>query len=162
MSVKTSWSEWLLTFLGAVPAGANEAVEVLRQQYVWESQHATRYRQHAARMQYPQFRDALLRIADDESRHLEQIAEILRVLGSEPPGVPPIEPSRKNSWQYLLENLEAEESHSEDLLEQAVSIRAAAPAAADLLERIYEEGKRDRAVIRDMLMKSDPQARQVA
>ncbi|HSK31219.1 MAG TPA: ferritin-like domain-containing protein, partial [Candidatus Limnocylindria bacterium] len=116
MSVKTSWSEGLLTFIGAVPAGANEAVEVLRQQYVWESQHATRYRQHAARMQYPQFRDALLRIADDESRHLEQIAEILRVLGSEPPGVPPIEPSRKNSWQYLLENLEAEQSHSDDLL----------------------------------------------
>jgi len=158
MSVNNSWLQWWLTFLGAAPAGANEAVEVLRQQYIWESQHAARYRQHAARMQYPQFRDALLRIADDESRHLVEIAELLEALGSESPGVPPIEPERKNSWQYLLENLEAEQRHSDELLAQAVMVRGEAPAAAELLERIYEEGKRHRAVIRDMLMKSDPQS----
>lgn len=162
MSVSRSWSQWLLGFVGAAPGGASEAEEVLRQQYIWESQHAARYRQHAERMQYPQFRDALLRIADDEEKHLNQIAEMLRLLGTEPPGVPTIEPERKNSWQYLLENLEEEQRHSDELLVQAVTIRNEAPAAADLLERIYEEGKHHRKIIRDMLMRSDPQALQVA
>lgn len=162
MAARKSWSQWLREFLGVAPAGRGEVEDILCRQYIWQSQHAARYRQHAEKMHYPQFRTALLRIADDEAEHLAQIAEMLGRLGSEPPPVPPMEPEHKNSWQYLLENLEEVRMHGDELLEQAVLVREEGPEAADLLERIYEAGKRHRAVIREMLMKSDPQAMQVS
>jgi rubrerythrin len=162
MAVSNSWSDWWLRFLGLAPDGAAEAVELLRHQYIQESQHAARLRQHAERMHYPQFRDALLRIAADESTHLDAISEMLRRLGSTSPGVPEIAPSEKNSWQYLSEDLEEEQRSAADLMEQAVSIRDRAPAAAELLERIADDGKKYRAIIREMLMKSDPQAQMAA
>jgi rubrerythrin len=87
---------------------------------------------------------------------------MLRRLGSTSPGVPEIAPSEKNSWQYLSEDLEEEQRSAADLMEQAVSIRDRAPAAAELLERIADDGKKHRAIIREMLMKSDPQAQMAA
>ena len=158
MPIHKNWSTWLLEFLGIAPAGPSEVEQVLRREYIWESQHSARYRQHAKRMQYRQFRDALLRIAADESTHLDWIAAMLRQIGSEPPAVPPIASSEKNSWQSLLDLLEEEQRHVAEMLGQAAMIRDEAPGAAELLERIYQEGKRHRDEVREMLMKIDPQA----
>jgi rubrerythrin len=158
MTVSNSWSEWWRRFLGLASNGYERAVEILRQRYIEESQHVARFSRHAEKMQYPQFRDALLRIAADETKHLDWIAEKLRLLGSRPPDVPEIVTTEKNSWQYLLEDLGEEQECASELLEQARSVRDEMPTVAELLERIYEDGKNHRAEIREMLMKSDPQS----
>ena len=55
-------------------AGCDVVLSVLRHRYVREKQHAMRYRQHAERMSYPQFRDALLGIAAEEELHAQWLA----------------------------------------------------------------------------------------
>jgi hypothetical protein len=72
--------------------------------------------------------------------------------------VPPISAGTKNSWQYLLEDLTEQQRCSEELFEQALNIREEFPDIAEMIERIYQDGKRHRDAIRDMLMKSDPQS----
>lgn len=48
--------------------------------------------QHAQKMQYPQFREALLRIGEDEARHHERIAEKINEFGGSLPGELTIQP----------------------------------------------------------------------
>jgi len=158
MAFSKSWSEWWRRFLGLSPDGYRKAVEILRQRYVEEIQHLQRYTKHAERMQYPQFRGKLLRIAADEAKHAEWIAEKITLLGGKLPDVPEIPTAEKNSWQYLLADLDEEKHCSAELLEQINSMHEELPGVADVLERIYEDGKKHREEIRDMLIKSDPQS----
>ena len=66
--------------------------------------------------------------------------------------------TEKNSWQYLLADLNEEKHCSAELIEQMQSVRDELPDIAEVLERIYEDGEKHRAEIRDMLMRSDPQS----
>jgi rubrerythrin len=109
-------------------------------------------------MQYPQFRQKLLEIAADETRHLEWLAEKLNKLGGTLPDLASMRETRKNSWQYLLEDLLAEQRSAPELLEQAQRVRGQFPDIAEVLERIYRDGAKHREALRDMLMKSDPQS----
>jgi rubrerythrin len=131
---------------------------MLKHHYVKESQHIDRYREHAQRMRYPQFRDRLLAIAADEAEHVKWLAEQIRLLGGRVPDVPPLPVSEKNSWQYLLDDLNEEQQCAAELIVQAQSIRDDLPQVAAVLDRINEDGKRHRDLIRDMLMRSDPQS----
>jgi hypothetical protein len=45
------------------------------------------------------------------------------------------------------------------MFETMQSLRDESPDVARMLERIYEDGVKHRAEIREMLMRSDPQAR---
>jgi bacterioferritin (cytochrome b1) len=109
-------------------------------------------------MQYPQFRERLLRIAADEARHAEWLAEKITLFGGELPKVPDVSNGEKNSWQYLLADLDAEKRCSAELIEEMHTVREELPDIARVLERIYEDGEKHRAEIRDMLMRSDPQS----
>jgi rubrerythrin len=109
-------------------------------------------------MQYPQFRDALLRIAADESKHADWIAKKLNNLGESLPATLTTSTVEKNSWQYLLDDLEEERSCAADLETDMLTIECDYPDIAELLRRIDEEERKHRDEIREMLMRSDPQA----
>jgi bacterioferritin (cytochrome b1) len=109
-------------------------------------------------MQYSQFRERLLGIAADEARHAEWLADKITLFGGKLPNVPDVPAAEMNSWQYLLADLDEEQHCSAELIEELETVRDELPDIAEVLERIYEDGEKHRAAIRDMLMRSDPQA----
>lgn len=153
-----SWSDWWRQFLGIAGDGRQRAVDILARRYIEESHHVERFTEHARRMQYPQFRQKLLAIAAEETDHVNLIAEKLKQLGARLPDVPPISSGTKNSWQHLLDDLTEQQRCAEELFAQATRIREQFPDIAELIDRIYRDGKRHREIIRDMLMRSDPQS----
>ncbi|MBM4263611.1 MAG: ferritin-like domain-containing protein [Deltaproteobacteria bacterium] len=153
-----NWSDWWRQFFGLSPAGYREIVKILQDRYIEEMQHVKRYAQHAEKMQYPQFRERLLRIAAEEARHGEWLAEKITLLGSHLPPVPQVLSTEKNSWRYLLADLEEENHCGAALIEKMQSVRNELPDIAEGLERIYEEGEKHRAELREMIMRSDPQS----
>ena len=64
-----NWATWWRGFLGTPPDRDNAAIEILRQRYVDELQGKSQLTRHADKMHYPQFREKLLRIAADKSKH---------------------------------------------------------------------------------------------
>jgi len=154
----SGWSDWWREFFGVSGEPYRSASEFLSERYIEKAQHAARLNQQAERMQYPQFRQKLLEIAADETRHMEWLAEKLNKLGGTLPDLASMRETRKNSWQYLLEDLLAEQRSAPELLEQAERVRGQFPDIAEVLERIYRDGAKHREALRDMLMKSDPQS----
>ena len=158
MTVDKNWSEWWRQFLGLSSDGYQRALEIVTRRYIEESQHVARFTQQAARMQYPQFRAKLLAIAADEAKHVESLAEKIKLFGGRLPEVPPVQEPTKNSWQYLLEDLNEQQVCAAELLEEVQRVREELPTVADVLQRIYDDGVMHRDEIRKMLMKSDPQS----
>ena len=158
MASENKWSDWWRKFLGVSDGGYHDVIKILQDRYVEEMLRVKRYSAHAQRMQYPQFREKLLGIAADEARHAEWLAEKITLFGARLPSVPEIPPDEKNSWQYLLADLNDEQHSSENLIAQMQTVREELPEIAKVLERIYEDGQKHRAEIRDMLMRSDPQS----
>jgi rubrerythrin len=158
MKIRSAFSEWRRRWFGSATAGYYAAVGILRSRYADEKQHAARFVQHAHKMQYPQFRDALLRIAADESKHADWIAEKLNELGESLPATETISAVQKNSWRYLLDDLEEERRCAADLETDILSIESDYPDVAELLRQIDQEERQHRGEIREMLMRSDPQA----
>ena len=86
MSITSNLPEWWRRRFGASAKG-HRVLSILRYHYAAERQRAARFTQHAQTMQDPQFREALLRIAADKSRHGDWFAEkITEIGGSLPPG----------------------------------------------------------------------------
>ena len=152
MAFSKNWSEWRSRFLGSPPGGAHKALDILRQRYVEEMQAAGRFRQHAQEMQYPQFREKLLRIATEKSKHAEWIAEKIATLAGKLPEVTERRSTDENSWQYLLTDLEEENRYVDSLPEQIWRTESDHPDITAVLRRIYEEEKKYRGEIRDMLV----------
>ena len=150
------WGWWRKAFGSA---GRDAVLSVLRHRYVREKQHAMRYRQHAERMSYPQFQDALLSIAAEEELHAQWLAAKIFDLGEKLPDVIPIHvPREQNSWFYLRTDLEEERRCCGELQNNLSAINDDFPETAALLKIIENDGKRHRAEIRDMLARSDPQS----
>jgi rubrerythrin len=105
-------------------------------------------------MQYPQFREALLRIAADESRHGDWIAEKINEIGGSLPPELTISSTERNSWQYLLDDLEVERQCSATLETDMLTIASDYPEIVELLQRIDEEEHKHCDEIREMLMRS--------
>ena len=150
--------QWWRQFLGFGTNEPRKAIEVLSDQYIDAKRDAARLRQEARRMQYPQFCNKLAAMAAQRTEHAEMLANKIRLLGGNLPGVPDTPPTEKNSWEYLLAELDERQRDVDELLTQARQLRAEMPDIAALLQRIFEDGKTQRAAIRDMLMKSDPQS----
>jgi rubrerythrin len=159
MAAARNWSTWWARLFGSGEAGRAAVIDYLSHRYVREKQHAMRYCQHAERMRYPQFRDALSDLAAEERKHAELIAEKIREMGAELPNVVPIHVAHEqNSWYYLRTDLEEEQRCAGELEGELPMLTAEFPDVAQLLGRIEIDGKRHRAQIRDMLTRSDPQA----
>ena len=152
------WSWWQKS-LGSKSIRREVLLNLLRHRYVREKQHAMRYRQHAERMSYPQFRDALLSIAAEEELHAQWLSAKITELGEKLPDVIPIHvPREQNSWFYLRTDLEEERRCCGELQDDLSAINDEFPETAALLNIIENDGKRHRAGIRDMLARSDPQS----
>ena len=158
MARRENWSQWWCRFLGFSADGYHKAVEILCERYIEESQHVTRFTQHAQRMQYPQFRDKLLQIAAEESKHVEWLAEKIRLFGGKLPKVAEIPKTEMNSWQYLLADLAEEKQCGDELLEQIQDVQSDLPGVTEVLKRIHDDGEKHRDAIWEMLMRSDPQS----
>jgi rubrerythrin len=133
-------------------------VEALYARYVEERQHAKRLTEQAGKMQYPQFRDKLLDIAAEEAKHANWIAEKIRLLGGKLPEVPDVSIGEQNSWRYLLDDIEEERRCGDELFDQILRIEPKFPLIAEVLQRIYDDEAKHRSELREMLMRSDPQA----
>jgi bacterioferritin (cytochrome b1) len=151
-------TKWLEALLGTSDADRQAVIAILQRRYVREKQQAMRYRQHAERMRYPQFRATLIRLAEEEEKHAEKIADKLSALGAGLPDVVPVHVAHEsNSWHYLKTDLDEEQRCAGELHEGL----SGAPEFADVIElltSIERDGSRHRAEIRDMLARSDPQA----
>ena len=159
MALNKRWSEWWRSFLGLPANGYHKTLEILLARYLELNRHAVRFKAHAAKMQYPQFREKLLAIAADETKYAELLAEQIKMIGGNLPIVPPLdEDTEKTSWQYLLDDLNEEQLCSATLIEQAKEVRDELPRVAEVLERIYRESHKHREALREMLMRSDPQS----
>ena len=90
------WSWWQKS-LGSKSIRREVLLNLLRHRYVREKQHAMRYRQHAERMSYPQFRDALLSIAAEEELHAQWLSAKITELGEKLP-----DPCAERAKQLVL------------------------------------------------------------
>lgn len=158
MPIKSNLFKWWRRWFGASGEEYHPALAILRSRYADERQHAAQLTQHAQKMQYPQFREALLRIGADEARHADWIAEKINELGGSLPGELTIQSTDKNSWHYLLDDLEEERRCSADLETEMLTIASDYPQIVKLLERIDQEEHKHCEELREMLMRSDPQA----
>ena len=81
MLFSKNWSKWWRRFLDLAPDESPSAVDFLRQRYVEEMQQIERFKQHAEKMHYPQYREKFLRMAQEKSQHAERIGEKIVALG---------------------------------------------------------------------------------
>ena len=162
MAFSNDWSEWWRRFFGSSPGGDQKAMDILRQRYVEEMQQTDRFKQHAQRMHYPQYQEKLLRLATEKGKHAKWIAEKIIALGGNLPGVPEHPSTDENSWQSLLMALEDENRSAGHLPEQLRRIGLEHPDITKFLQEIFQEQKKHRDEIREMLMRSDPFALSLA
>ena len=146
---------WWRGFLGSPSDRNRVAIEILRQRYVEEMQGIGQLTKHADKMQYPQFREKLLHIATDKSKHAEWIAEKIIALGGKLPEVSERRSTNENSWQYLQMDLAEEIRCADRLPEQIWRLESDHPDISNFLQRISEAEKKHRQEITDMLMRSD-------
>jgi rubrerythrin len=109
-------------------------------------------------MQYPQFRNKLLTIAAEEATHADWLADKIKLFGGKLPAVPDVSIGEKNSWRYLVDDLEDERRCSADLFEHIVRFEPELPRVAEILQQIYDDETRHRSELREMLIRSDPQS----
>ena len=80
MVFRKNWSRWWQRFLG-IASETPQVIDLLRQRYVEEMQRIESFEQHAEKMHYPQYREKLLRMAQENGQVAEQIGEKIVALG---------------------------------------------------------------------------------
>ncbi len=131
----------------------------LAEDYRAEAEQAARLRQHAERARYPQAAEALRRLADLEERHATWLRERLVTLGGRVPTVDPTSAPGNNPWERAVAALQAAQAKRRRLVEQIAHWDPDEPEVVDLLGRIEQEDVGTLGVYEDLIMKSDPQAR---
>lgn len=135
-------------------------LEILRDEYLEETRLMRQLTEHSERMRYPQFRERLLRMAEEEREHVSWLREkIAELRGSVPDTeeAPPWRPEL-NTWERLSQDLE-EESRCCALLAHGIAIAENFdPKLTEKLERMFREEEQHRQEIIEMLMRSDPYA----
>jgi len=162
MAFSKNWLDWWRRFLDLAPDESLNVVDFLRRRYVEEVQRIERFKQHAENMHYPQYRERLLRMATEKSKHAERIGEKIAALGGRLPDVGEPRSTDENSWQSLSMALDEENRSADHLPEQLRSIESEHPDIAKFLQQISREQENHRGEIRDMLMRSDPFAQSLA
>ena len=103
MALQTNRSDRWEKWFGACAEARAAVLSVLRHRYVRESQHAMRYRQHAEKIHYPEFREALISIAAEEEKHAEWIGAKIKDLGEKAPEVIPIHVAKEQTAGFTCE-----------------------------------------------------------
>ena len=153
--VRTELAHWWQSFLGIGDETRRVALDILRQRYVDESEHARQFTRHAGEMHYPQFREKLLHIAAEETEHAGLLAKKIFELGGKLPEVTEERAStEQSSWQHLLKDLNEEGHCAGELMGQIWAVATDYPDIAALLKQSKEE-KKHGDEIREMLIRSD-------
>ena len=155
MPLRKIWAEWWRRFLD-LALESSDAVDFLRRRYVEEMQRIERFKQHAEKMHYPQYREKFVQMANQKNQHAERIGEKIVALGGRLPDVVERRATDENSWQSLSMVLDDENRSADRLPEQLRSIESQHPDIAKFLQQISREQENHRGEIRDMLMRSDP------
>jgi hypothetical protein len=140
------------------PDPRRELLEILSQEYAEKAENAVKFTEYAARMVYPQFRDNLLRIANEEQEHISRLREHIVLLGGEVPQLSYSPTIGKNDWHRLLTLLEKKKRSVPDRIDRLLQAEGIDPGIARELRRMRQQEGNRRAEIRNMLMRSDPQA----
>jgi rubrerythrin len=156
MAMTKQWSEWWSRFLNLPQDSFRQAIKILQQRYVEETQQRDRFNQHADKMHYPQFRGKLLQISGEKTKYTDRIAEAIVALGGKLPSVPERRSTDENSWQQLMIALDDENRSADHLAQQLRGIESDIPDVVKLLQQISEQQKQHRGEVREMLMRSDP------
>lgn len=131
-------------------------LEALRDTYLAAAHMVTQFTQDAERMEYPQFRARLLRMAAEDQEHVTWLRDTLLARGGAiptrafPPTVAP------TSWEALLRDVAAERRAYEALLEPMHLAEQADPEMAEGFRRLRAAKQEHREALLDMLVKSDP------
>jgi rubrerythrin len=154
--ISTGWRR----FLDALRTDERRRLlEWLRDEYVDEAKDVAQFQEHARRMIYPQFRERLLRIVEEEKAHVRWLHEKIVALGGDVPETTVPVKKGGNPWENLLMDIEEETRDGMEALERLCRLADRTdPEIAAGLRRIQEDEKRHREEILDMLMRSDPQA----
>jgi rubrerythrin len=129
-------------------------LEALRDTYLATVHTVTQFTQDAERMEYPQFRAQLLRLAAEDQGHVTWLHDTLLARGEAlptcacPPTVAP------TSWAALVRERRAYEA----LLEPIQLAEQADPEMAEGFRRLRAAKQQHREMLLDMLVKSDPYA----
>jgi bacterioferritin (cytochrome b1) len=138
--------------------GRKELLSLLLQEYMEEAKISAQFQRHALRMQYPQFREQLRRIAAEEQQHAEWLKQRIHFLGGSVPGVSFAIEEGCNSWDHLRLDFEEERLCIGCLESDILKAESSDPETARGLRRILEDENRHLDAILDMMMRSDPQA----
>ena len=128
------------------------------QAYRAERQQADLLRENAARAKYPQAADAMLRLAEHEAEHAEQLRHHLHVLGGDLPTVEPLPLVGNSQWERTVAAYEAAQAKRRRLIELIGHWDPDEPEFAALLRQIAAEDQREFKVYEAVIMRSDPQA----
>jgi bacterioferritin (cytochrome b1) len=141
MALSNDWWGWWRRFLDLAPDESPNAVDFLRQRYVEEMQRIERFKQHAEKMRYPQYREKFLQMAKEKSKHAERIGEKIVALGGRLPDVAERRSTDKNSWQSLSMALDEENRSADRLPEQLRSIESEHPDIAKFLQTDFPRAR---------------------
>lgn len=135
-------------------------LEILREEYLEETRLMRQFTEHSERMRYPQFRERLLRMAEEERNHISWLREKITAFHGSLPEIPGAPPSRRgtNTWECLSQDLE-EESRCCALLADRIAVAENFdPELTARLEQMFREEEQHRKEIIEMLMRSDSYA----
>jgi rubrerythrin len=153
--IREQWQQWR----ASRPMTEQEQLhDLLRQEYIEESQDVQRFTCHAERMYYPQFREHLLRIAAEEQVHVDWLSEQLRARWEDLPKVVYTPPVGRNSWECLKMDVDRERQCCDHLLRVLHMAERLDPKLVTGLQRMRHEERRHHEELRDMMMKSQPDA----
>ena len=153
--IRDQWRHWRTT---QKLTEHEQLLDLLRQEYLEESQDVLRLVCHAERMYYPQFRDRLLRIAAEEQVHVDWLRRQLLARWEEVPVVAYTPPVGKNSWECLKMDVEGERHCCDHLLRVLRLAERLDPDLATGLQQVRHEERRHHDELLDMMMKSQPDA----
>ena len=131
-------------------------LEVLRDAYLDAANAVTQVTRDAERMDYPQFRERLLRIAAEDEAHVTWLRDTLLARGGVIPTRAFTPTVANNCWEALLRDVAEERRSYEALLEPMHRAEQADPEMAKGLRRLREVKREHREALLDMLVKSDP------
>jgi rubrerythrin len=131
-------------------------LEELRDTYLATAHTVTQFTQDAERMEYPQFRARLLRMAAEDEGHVTWLHDTLLARGGAPPTRAFTPKVAHNSWEALLMDVAAERHAHEALLEPMHLAEQVDPEMAEGFRRLRAAKQQHREALLDMLVKSDP------
>ena len=131
-------------------------LEALRDSYLAAAHTVTQFTRDAERMEYPQFRARLLRMAAEDQGHVTWLHDTLLARGGAIPTCACTPKVAHNSWDALLRDVAVERRAYEALLEPMHLAEQADPEMAEGFRRLRAAKQQHREALLDMLVKSDP------